>query len=133
MRPDRLARLHAAVDRQAGERILVIPYAAGGYLAGGPDPARPPRPLVAQVTEVPKVTRGKGAGVNTGRNAELRLGSHTIKFTTSALPWPLADDFHVVLLERGELELKVVGTEPIGTDRTVARLVPLPPAAKGRA
>ncbi len=131
MRPDRLARLHAAVDRQAGERILVIPYTAGGMLAGAPDPTRPPLPVLAQVNEVPKVLRGKGAGVNTGRNAELRLGSHTIKFTTSALPWPITDNFHVVLLDRGGLELKVVGTEPIGTDRTVARLVPLPPVKKG--
>lgn len=124
MRPDRLARLHAAVDRQAGEPIRVIPYAAGGYVAGAPDPTRPAVELVAAVTDVPKVARTKGSGASSGHNAELRLHSHTAKFTTSALPYPLAKGDRVMLLapERNGLTLKVAGPDPLGTDRTVARL-----------
>ena len=125
MRPDRLARLHAAVDRQAGERVRVLPYLRGNVFAGDPDPGRPVVDLVAVVNEVPKVTRTLGPGNTTGRNAELRLGSHTVKFTTSALPYKLASTDRVVLLDRGDALLKVYGVDPFGTDRSVARLEPL--------
>ena len=126
MRPDRLAKLHGAIDRQAGERIRVIPYAAGGYVAGGADPSRPVSDLAAVVTEVSKVARTLGTGNTTGHNVELRLGSHAVKYTTRALPFVLRAGDHVVLLDREMHELKVNGVDPLGTDRTVARLEPLP-------
>ncbi len=122
MRPDRLARLHAAIDRQAGERIRVVPYLPGGQLVGKPDPGRPVTEIVATVADVPKVSRTLGPGNTTGRNAEVRLASHTVKFTTSALPFTLASGDRVVLIDRGEIGLKVNGTDPFGTDRTVAHL-----------
>ena len=125
MRPDRLARLHGAVDRQAGEHVQVVPYTSGGYVVGQPDATRPPQVLVAIVAEVPKTTRTAGNATNSGHNAEIRTASHTVKFTTSRLPYRLASGDRVVLLERGSLELKVSSTDPYGTDRTVARLEPV--------
>ncbi len=128
MRAERLARLHGAIDRQAGEPIRVVPYVAGGYVAGDADPGRPVTDLVAVVTEVSKVARTLGTGNTTGHNADLRLVSHAVKYTTSALPYALRAGDRVVLLERAGLALKVNGADPLGTDRTVARLEPLPPA-----
>ena len=127
MRPDRLAKLHRAVDAQAGEPIRVIPYVPGGYVAGAADPSRPVTDLTAVVTEVSKVARTLGTGNTTGHNADLRLVSHAVKYTTSALPFALRAGDRVAMLARGGLELKVNGTDPLGTDRTVARLEPLPP------
>ena len=122
MRPDRLARLHAAVDRQAGERVRIVPYAAGGYVAGAPDPTRASIEIVATVTEVPKITRTAGNATNSGHNAELRTASHTVTFTTSSVPYPLRSADQVVLLDRGAIVLTVNSADPYGTDRTVARL-----------
>ena len=129
MRPDRLARLHAAVDRQAGERVRIVPYTAGGIIVGGPDPNRPPSDLVAAVTEVPKNNRNAVNATNSGHNVELRTASHTVKFTTMHLPYKLKPGDRVVLLERGSAELKVNSADPFGTDRTIARLEPLKPAS----
>ena len=126
MRADRLARLHAAVDRQAGERIRLVPHAAGGYVAGAPDPTRTPIEIIATVTEVPKITRTAGNATNSGHNAELRTASHTVTFSTSSVPYTLRSADQVVLLERGEMELTVNSADPYGTDRTVARLERLP-------
>ena len=128
MRPDRLARLHGAVDRQAGERIRIVPYTAGGYVVGAPGTARPAKEISAVVAEVPKTVRTAGNATNSGHNAELRTASHTVKFTTSALPYKLVSGDRVILLERGSAELVVNHTDPFGTDRTVARLEPLPKA-----
>ncbi len=129
MRPDRLARLHAAVDRQAGERVRIVPYTPGGYVAGAPDPSRPTVEFRAPVTAVPKDARQQGTGNTSGHDAKLRLTSHTVKFMTSALPYALARGDRVLLLDQGGLALKVAGTDPFGTDRTVAHLEPLPQVA----
>ncbi|MBE7190804.1 hypothetical protein [Jatrophihabitans endophyticus] len=125
MRLDRLARLHGAVDRQAGERVHIVPYTVGDYVVGAPDPSRPAQVIVAEVTDVAKTARTQGPGATSGHNVELRTASHTIKFTTTALPYELGEADRVVLLDRGGHELKVNSTDPFGTDRTVARLEPL--------
>ena len=122
MRADRLAKLHGAVDRQAGESVGVTPYAGGGYVAGAPDPTRPPLAITAEVTEVPKTARATGSGASSGHNAELRAATHTITFARAALPYDLARGDRVALAERGGVVLVVNSVDPFGTGRAIARL-----------
>lgn len=122
MRADRLARLHAGVDRHAGELVRVIPLAAGGYVAGAVDPQRAPLDVLAMVTDVPKTIRASGGTSTSGHNAELRTATHTVTFTTTALPYAVRSCDRVQLLARGDLKLKVNSADPFGTGRTIVHL-----------
>lgn len=126
MRPDRLARLHRAVDRQAAEAVLIVPFSDGGYLVGAPDPERPAIEIFAYVTAVPKTTKASGTSTTTGHNVELRTATHTATFTSSRVPYGLRSGDRFVMLERATQEFKLAFSEPFGTDRTIARLEPLP-------
>ena len=117
----RLARLHAATDRQLGARVRVEPQTNGGYVAGGVDPARPPVAISAYVTRTPTATH---AATNDGQQAPLRITTETVKYTTSALPYAVAEGDLVRLLdEPGQPLFRVSRTAPFGTDRTILFLV----------
>jgi hypothetical protein len=118
----RLARLHAAVDRQSGEAVLIVPFVAGDYVAGGQDPKRPLIETVAYVTDVPESVRVMGKVTNTGHNAELRTATHTVAFTSSSIPFELIRGDRVVLLERKCQELTAITPQPFGTDRTILKM-----------
>lgn len=125
MRPDRLARLHRAVDAKAGERVRIIPRGRGGIFVGAADPTRPAVEIDAVVAEVPTAVRTHGNATNSGHNAELSAGLFTVKYSTAALPYELQKSDRVELLERDNRAMKVATTEPFGTGRTIARLEPV--------
>jgi len=117
MRASRLARLHEAVDRQAGESVIVIPQQGGGYVPASPDPQRDHAEIMAYVARIPAAVRAPSTG-----QVQTRTSADTIKFTTSALPYELAiDDLVVVASQR----YRVTRIAPFGSDRTVAFVVPV--------
>lgn len=128
MRADRLAMLHAATNREAGEVVRVLPQQGGGYTVGGIDPARPAQDITAIVTIIPAVSRVKGGGGDAGSNAALRAAADTVKFTTSDLDYAVQSGDLIGLTERAGAPLfKVSRAAPYGTGRTVLYLVPAVP------
>lgn len=120
----RLAKLHAATDRQAGERVLIKPQQGGGYVVGGADPNREEMEVVAFVSQNPGIERTASSGKNDGANVTLRLSPDTIKFRTSALPYKMAEGDLVQLIEVEDAPTyRVSRTAPYGTDRTILFLV----------
>lgn len=119
----RLAKLHAATDRQMGETIRIVPQRGGGYVVAGADTQRQPVELVAYVARAPGVERTQSSGANTGANAELRLSPDTVKFTTSALPYSIETGDLVEFTETGYPAARVSRAAPYGTDRTILFLV----------
>lgn len=126
MLPARLARLHAAVNRQSGERVRIRPRRGGGYTVASDDPTRPPADIIAYVARSADNVRTSGNAANSGHNVELRAMVDTIKFTTSDLAYSLeAGDLVDMLDEPDAPSFRVSRTLPFGTDRTVAFLVPV--------
>ncbi len=125
MRAARLARLHNATDRQAGERVRIRPQTGGGYTAAGPDAARPSLVVIAYVARVPGAVRTSGNAANSGHNVQLRASADTIKFATSELPYTVQADDLVDLIEQpGTPTVRVARVAAFGTDRTVLFVIP---------
>lgn len=121
----RFARLHAATDRQSGERVLIKPQMHGGYVVGGPDPSREEMQVIAYVALIPASVRTAGNAANSGHNAQLRMTADTIKYQTSALPYAVAEGDLVQLVEAVDTPIyRVSRTAPFGTDRTILFMVP---------
>ena len=120
---ERLARLHAAADRQMGERLRVRPQRGGGYVVGGDDPLRPPAEFIGYVARNPGVERTQSSGATSGHNAELRLSPDTVKFKTSTLPYAVEAGDLVEFIEADTPTLRVSRVAPYGTDRTILFLV----------
>ena len=126
MRPDRLGKLHRAVDRNAAEWVAITPIQAPGYVASSaPDGDR--AEVLAYVTETPGLVRTSGNAANSGHNVEVRGVSIAAKFTTSSLPFkPRAGD-HLIRLERPDKPVyRISAALPFGTGRTILQLVELP-------
>ena len=123
IKTERLARLHAAADRQMGQRLLVRPQRGGGYVVGTDDPLRPPAEIIGYVALSPGVERTQGAGGTSGHNPELRLGPDTVKFKTSSLAYAVESGDIVEFLEIESPPARVSRVAPYGTDRTILFLV----------
>lgn len=123
MRSLRLAKLHAATDRQMGETVTIVPQQGGGYIAASPDRYRNAVSIVAYVARNPGVERTQSSGANTGHNAELRLSPDTLKFKTSALPYTVEAGDLVEFPDTGSPACRVSRVAPYGTDRTILFLV----------
>ena len=122
----RIAKLHAAVDRQTGERVRVKPQSGGGYTASSDDQSRAAAEIIAYVARIPGAVRTAGNSANSGHNVQLRASADTIKYATSALPYEMREGDLVELLDvAGVPEFRVSRTAPFGTDRTVLFLVPV--------
>ena len=119
----RLARLHAAADRQMGARLLVRPQRGGGYVVGADDPLRPSVEIVGHVAQGSSVANA--AGTTPGdANTRLRVSVDTAKIRTSALPYDVQEGDLVQLLDMTDAPtLRVSRVVPYGTDRTILFLV----------
>ena len=116
----RLAKLQAATDRQAGERVLIKPQQGGGYLVGGADTNRDEFEFTGYVTRVPASIRSSTSGPNTGSNVVIRASADTVKYTTSTIPYTVAEGDLIQLLEADDQPMfRVSRTAPLGTDRTI--------------
>lgn len=127
MDASRLGRLHSAVDRQVGERVRIRPQAGGGYVKGGDDPARAATIVAAYAAFVPNSVRTSGNAANSGANVQLRQPADTVKFSTSDLPYKVAEGDIVEFLDapRAGLKRRVARVSLFSTDRTVLSLVPV--------
>lgn len=124
LKASRLAKLHAATDRQTGEQVRIVPQRSGGYVVGGQDPTRAAAEIVAYVARIPGSVRTEGNAANSGHNPQLRMTADTIKYKTSSLPFTAADGDLVELLEEdGAPVFRVSRVSPFGTDRTILFLV----------
>lgn len=119
----RLAKLHAATDRQMGETVRIVPQRGGGYVAGGVDQNRQPVELLAYVARSPGIERSQSSGANTGHNAELRLSPDTVKFTTTAVPYTVEAGDLIEFPETESPTCRVSRSSAYGTDRTILFLV----------
>lgn len=123
MQPARLARLHAAVDRQEAEMVTITPMQAGGYVANQ-TPSGPPESVEALIGETSSLVRTSGNAANSGHNVELRGATHTAKFTTSALPFTAQAGFVLTRIKDPALpQYRVAAVLPNGADRTILMLV----------
>lgn len=119
----RLAKLHAATDRQMGETVRIVPQRGGGYVVAGEDNLREPVEISAYVARAPGVERTQSSGASTGSNAELRLSPDTVKFKTSLVPYTVESDDIVEFPETEAPACRVSRSAPYGTDRTILFLV----------
>lgn len=119
----RLAKLHAATDRQMGETVRVVPQRGGGYVAGGADNMRAPVEILAYVARAPGVERTQSSGSSTGSNAELRLSPDTVKFKTSLVPYTVEAGDIIEFPETESAACRVSRVAPYGTDRSILFLV----------
>jgi len=123
VQPVRLARLHGAIDRELGQRVLIKPQSSGGYVVGAADPERPETEVLAYVARGASVVNASGATPG-DVNARLRFSADTAKIETSALPYAVEEGDLVQLLDAdGSPTLRVSRTAPFGTDRTLLFLV----------
>jgi hypothetical protein len=123
MKVAQLARLHAAIDSQLGQRLLIKPQSSGGYVVGATDPQRPEMEIMAYVARGASVVNASGATPG-DVNARLRFSADTAKIETSALPYTVEDGDLVQLLDAdGTPTLRVSRTAPFGTNRTLLFLV----------
>ena len=119
----RLERLHAATDRQAGERVLIKPQKSGGYVLGVADETRPQKELLAYVARANNVANSQSPPVGDA-TSKVRFAVDTVKFTTSALPYKVREGDLVQLLDQpDEPTVRVSRTTPFGTDRTILFVV----------
>ena len=123
MLTSRLSKLHSATDRQSGERVLIKPQKSGGYVLGASDTARPDRQITAYVARASSVVNSPGSMPGEA-NARVRFSADTIKFTTSALPYKVAEGDLVQLIDQTDAPIvRVSRTAPYGTDRTILFVV----------
>ena len=123
MKPSRLAILHAATDRQLGQRVRIKPQSTGGYVIGRTDPERPETEILAYVARGTSVVNASG-GTPGDVNARVRFSADTARIKTTALPYAVEEGDLVQLLDAaGAPTLRISRTAPFGTDRTLLFLV----------
>lgn len=92
-------------------------------MLGVADEARPEMEVTAYVARASSVANSSGSAPGDA-NARLRFSADTVKFTTSALSYKVAEGDLVQLLEQpDEPIVRVSRTAPYGTDRTILFVV----------
>lgn len=115
------------LDRQFGERILILPQSAGSYVAGGGDPDRPPFEVVGVLDLPPTIARSEGRGARNGSRADIVVEAITVDFAEAAFAnraaWPKKGDVLRALDRTGNPEFEVVAVEPSGLGRVAFKVV----------
>lgn len=81
---------HNRLEKRFGESVQFMPWVAGGYLAGGPDPDRPARQIDGVIfSETPTEQRTSGDAIGHGRFGVLIPGDKIMaSFPASAFTTP---------------------------------------------
>jgi len=123
MKLARLQKLHKTVDRQAAERVRIVPQQAGGYVPGGADPYRAPVEIEAFLAETSAAVMTSGNAANSGHNPRLVGVTHTAKFSTALVPFAiLAGDLVEPVDDTSLPTFRVSSALPFGWGRTVLTL-----------
>lgn len=120
----REALVSASIDREHAEPTRISHRAAGVYLAGSADPARPEREVLGIVDFKPVVARIKDRAEYDSFRAVVEGEVIHVSYDTSRFPnqdsWPKAKD-EIHAYERTQLpnRFQVVGVMPDGLGRIV--------------
>ena len=126
MKPARLARLHAATDREFGQTVTCYPRSGGGYVSDSIDSERSKVDFTAYFTKVPDQISASGKGAYSETNAQLRASAVTIKYDPAHVPYEIKEGDQIKVPEQeGEPELRVSKVNPFWMKRVVLLLVPL--------